>query len=255
MARAPYDNVFISYLILFDRSAATRNALLVARDGDGVCGVGYFGSQVVLAADPDALEAFAQRAARHRGERMIVGPRETIRAFWNLVRDRHVRPRLVRDRQLVMMIDRNRLRPFEPRVAVRRARLDEWTTVADGSARMIERELAFDPRRSSPEFAANVRRMIEGDRWWVGEFGGQLCFFCNIGPWCRHTAQLQGVWTPPELRGRGLATASLAAICDELLDASSPTLSLYVNDFNTEAIALYGRVGFEHVSDFQTILF
>ena len=62
------------------------------------------------------------------------------------------------------------------------------------------------------------------------------------------------MWTPPELRGRGLATGSLAAICDRLLEIS-PTLSLHVNDFNHPAIALYRRVGFEHVSDYQTMLF
>ncbi len=96
--------------------------------------------------------------------------------------------------------------------------------------------------------------MVERDRWWVGESDGQLCFFCSIGPWCDRTAQLQGVWTPPELRRRGLATGALAAICDRLLEFS-PTLSLHVNDFNQPAIALYRRVGFEHESDYQTMLF
>jgi predicted GNAT family acetyltransferase len=51
-----------------------------------------------------------------------------------------------------------------------------------------------------------------------------------------------------------LATAALSAICDRLLD-DTPELSLYVNDFNARAIALYQRIGFEAVSEFQTLLF
>jgi uncharacterized protein len=185
---------------------------------------------------------------------MIVGPRATVRRFWELVRGRHAPPRIVRERQLVMAIDRPRLRPYERNVVVRHARPDEWAVVVDHSAQMIEQELDYDPRRDAPDFSASVRYMIEHERWWVGQWCDRLCFFCNIGPWCRKTAQLQGIWTPPELRGKGLATASLAAICDRLLDAS-PTLSLHVNDFNEDAIALYRRVGFEHVSDYQTLLF
>ncbi|HEY1655061.1 MAG TPA: GNAT family N-acetyltransferase [Candidatus Tumulicola sp.] len=254
LARAPYDNVLISYLVLFDRSPATRNLIFVASDDDRICGVAYFGRQLVLASGEAPLEAFARRVRRHGGERTIAGPRATVKLFWDLIRDRHAPPRLVRERQLVMVVDRARLRPYEERAGVRRARFDEWPAVTESSAKMIEGELAYDPRRGSPDFAANVRAMIERDRWWVGEADGRLCFFCSIGPWCRQTAQLQGVWTPPELRGRGWATASLAAICDELL-AISPTLSLHVNDFNADAIALYRRIGFEHVSDYQTILF
>jgi uncharacterized protein len=255
LSRAPYDNVLLSHLILFDRSPATRHAIVTVTDGERVCGVAYFGRQLVLAGDPEALPALAEHAKRRQGERMICGPRETVRAFWELIRGRCAAPRLVRDRQLVMAIDRARLRPDPHSLTVRRARPDEWRSVADSSAAMIEGELAYDPRRTSREFAATVRAMIERDRWWVGEAEDRLCFFCSIGPWCRITVQLQGVWTPPELRGRGLASAALAAICDALLDAPAPTLSLHVNDFNHAAIALYRRVGFEHVSDYQTILF
>lgn len=254
MAAAPYDNVFISYLVLFDRSPATRSQLMIARDGAAVRGVAFFGRQLVLAGDGVAAGAFAQRAGQHDGERTIAGPRATVRAFWALVRDGRPAPRIVRDRQLVMAIDRNGLRPHSASVRVRLARAAEWRVVADGSAAMIEQELGYDPRHRAPDFAANVREMIDRERWWVGEVEGRLCFFCSVGPWCRTTAQLQGVWTPPELRGRGFASASLAAICDRLLTVS-PTLSLHVNDFNEGAIALYRRVGFEHVSDFQTLLF
>ncbi len=119
---------------------------------------------------------------------------------------------------------------------------------------MIVGELGYDPRKARSEFSAGIREMIARERWWVGEYDGRLCFFCNVGAWCRETAQLQGVWSPPDLRGRGLAGASLAAICEKLLDFS-PSLSLFVNDFNESAIALYRRVGFAHVADYQSLIF
>jgi RimJ/RimL family protein N-acetyltransferase len=254
LSHAPYVNVFVTYLMLYDLSPATRQRLWVAYDGDAVCGCVYFGRQLALACDDAALDAFAHEARRHRGERMIIGEREAVRAFWGRVRSWHQKPRLVRDRQLVMAVDPERLRAFDSNVVVRHARPDEWQLVAQSSAALIEQELEYDPRHAAADFAANIREMIERGLWWVGESGGRVCFFCNIGPWCRSTAQLQGIWTPPELRGLGLATASFAAICRRLLE-HSPTLSLYVNDFNRDAIALYERVGFEHVADFQTMLF
>ena len=255
LAHAPYANVFLTYLILFDRSPATQHALHLALDDDNrIRGVAYFSRQVALAADPAAIEAFARIGATHHGERMIVGPRTEIAAYWALIRGKHERPRLIRDRQFVMMLDRSMLRPVDHGVVVRRARIDEWPAVADNSASMIAVELEYDPMRTSPEFTANVRAMIDRGLWWVGESFGRLCFFCNIGPWTPQTAQLQGIWTPPELRGKGLATAALGAICDRLFDVT-PTLSLYVNDFNERAIALYERVGFKTVAEFQTLLF
>lgn len=254
--RDPYLNVFLTYLILFDLSTITRSAIHIAFDETGdVTGVGYFGRQIVLAAANEAtVTAFARIGASHGGEKLMVGPRDVMARYWSLVRDRHEPARLIRDRQFVMMVDRERLAPYEHRVVARRARIDEWTTVADNSAAMIAAELDYDPMRSSPEFTSNVRAMIDRGLWWVGESVGRLCFFCNVGPWSRQTAQLQGIWTPPELRGRGLATDALGAICDRLLDLS-PSLSLYVNDFNTRAIALYERAGFTTVGEFQTILF
>jgi RimJ/RimL family protein N-acetyltransferase len=257
LLRSPYEHVFLTYLLLFDFAPSTRESIYLAVQGDRLTGVAFFGRQVVLASEDDATTvAFAEFARERHGERMIVGPRRTIERFWSLLAPHHAPPRVVRKRQFVMAIDRNSLRPpeAEPAVVARRARMDEWTAVADNSAMMIAQELEYDPRRSSPEFTANVRSMIERGLWWVGDSYGRLCFFCNIGPWSAQTAQLQGIWTPPELRGRGLATAALGALCKHLLELS-PTLSLYVNDFNTAAIRLYERVGFRTVAEFQTLLF
>jgi uncharacterized protein len=254
LSASPYVNVFISHVLLHDAPPRARNDVVLALENDAISGVAYCARQLAIAADDSALPAFAQHLRRRRGERMIVGPRETVRALWNLIARWHPVPRLIRDRQLVMKIDRKLLQRYEPRTTVRRATVEECAAIANGSADMVRQGLAYDPRRGSPDFAVGVRRMIEGGLWWVGIANRTICFLCNIGPWCEQTVQLQGIWTPPHLRGRGLATASLAAICDRLLE-TSPTVSLYVNDFNAGAIALYRRVGFEHVADFQTILF
>ena len=39
----------------------------------------------------------------------------------------------------------------------------------------------------------------------------------------RHTAQIQGVWVEPRWRGRGLATAGMAAVVDDVLRRVAPT--------------------------------
>lgn len=254
LARSPILNVFLTHVLLHDPASVVRRSVAVAVNGSEVHGVAYCGRQLAISAEPATIGAFAEHARRHRGERMIVGPRQTVRALWQSISGWHSAPRLVRDRQFVMAVDRKTLRNRAAGVVVRHAKSDEWRIVAESSARMIRHELGYDPSRGSSEFAAGIRYMIERNLWWVGSVDGRLCFFCNVGPWCDRTIQLQGIWTPPELRGRGLATASLAAICNRLLEVS-PTISLYVNDFNESAVALYRRVGFEHVGDFQTLLF
>lgn len=253
LRRDPYLNVFIIHALLHDRTPL-RSDVLVAMDENGIAGVAYCGRQLAIAAESRALEPFAGYYKGRRGTTMMVGARATVRAFWELVRPWHAQPRLVRERQFVMKVDRATLRVVDAAVRVRHARMEDAASIAQSSASMIRQELGYRASPASPGFSAGVRRMIEQRLWWVGTLDDELCFFCNIGPWCENTVQLQGVWTPPQLRRRGLASAALSAICDRLL-AASPSISLYVNDFNAAAVALYRRTGFRHVGDYQTILF
>jgi RimJ/RimL family protein N-acetyltransferase len=256
LAQSPYDNVFLAWLIASDRSPATRSSLYVYLESGGVVrGVAFFGRQVVLAADDDdVLDAFAEIAPGYRFERMVVGPRTVVERYWERVRKWHAPPRRVRESQPVLVVDRASLSHCSDGVRVRTAHPDEWQIVAQNSAKMIEHELEYDPRSVTAEFNANVRIMIDRGLWWVGEQDGELCFFCNAGPRSAHTLQLQGIWTPEHLRGRGLATRALAGICEQLL-RDVPSLSLYVNDFNENALRLYERVGFRRTGELSTLLF
>jgi ribosomal protein S18 acetylase RimI-like enzyme len=254
LGRAPYDNVFLTHLVLSDPLALARGALYVAYDDGAVRGVAFFGRQVVLAADDEAIDAFVSLAVQHRGERMIVAPRPQVARYWSSVKRQHQPPRFVRDRQPVMMVDSSTLAAGDDRVVARKARSDEAPDVAQNSAQMILGELGYDPRTIPGDFVGGVRQMIARRMWWVGERAGELCFFCNVGAWSPRTAQLQSIWTPPALRGSGLATLALIGVCRQLLQ-EVPSLCLYVNDFNTAAIRLYERAGFSTVGEFQSILF
>ena len=69
--------------------------------------------------------------------------------------------------------------------------------------------------------------------------------------------QLTGVWTRDDLRGRGIATAALAAVVDAVRRdhmRAGGAVSLYVNDFNAPALGLYDRLGFQRAGMFATIL-
>jgi RimJ/RimL family protein N-acetyltransferase len=253
LAERPYDNVYVSWLIATGQ--AERQGEVVAwRDGDGrITGVCYLGAQIVPCGDAVAVDAFA-RHARGVRPRMIVGPRAAVERFWPQVRERLPAPSAVRERQFVYALDRPQLRGSRADADVTRATRDELDDIVPQSAQMIAGEVGGDPRRAGADFRGRTARIIDARWWWRLRVGGRLAFMCNVGSATPQTAQLQGVWSPPDMRGRGHATRALAAICDHLLD-DYPSLCLYVNDFNAAAIALYERVGFAVVGEFQTILF
>ena len=79
-----------------------------------------------------------------------------------------------------------------------------------------------------------------------------VLFKADLGSVSGSVCQVQGVWLDPELRGRGMAPAAMAAVVT-LARTVVPTVSLYVNDYNHAARATYDRVGFTQVGEFATI--
>jgi len=252
----PYENVFLIHAMLY-ASAAIRSSLHVAiDDSEAIAGVGFFGRQVVLATrDPSVVDAFVELGVGHKRERMIVGPLAEIARYWELVGPRHAPARTIRERQPLLAVTPRTLRGESDAVRVRQADMGDCDYVTENSALMIQGELGYDPRTRSPgDFEAGVAQMIERGLWWIGEDREGPCFSLNVGPYSDQTIQLQGIYAPEDRRGSGLATAALAGICRRLFD-DAPTLSLFVNDFNTPALRLYERTGFEEVGAFRSILF
>ncbi|MDQ2681390.1 MAG: GNAT family N-acetyltransferase [Candidatus Eremiobacteraeota bacterium] len=256
LSRRPIDNAFLIWLIHVDRSLTTRLVTYVCSRAGDIYGVAYFGAQVVLAAqcDAQATIAFARIARGYRGERMIISSRETASAYWQAVQTWHDPARLTRESQPLLMVDLATLRIPPCNILVRRAEMHDADDIAENSALMIAGELERDPSRSTADYSANIRRMIDRRLWWLGESESERVFYCHIGAQTDATIQLQGIWVPAAFRGRGLATASLANICECLL-TQTPTVSLYVNDFNASALRLYERVGFTQIGELSTYVF
>jgi predicted GNAT family acetyltransferase len=120
---------------------------------------------------------------------------------------------------------------------------------------MYTEEMGENPMARDPDgYRRRVRMLISRGWTYVYEAAGQLQFKMDVGCASNHTAQIQGVYVPPDLRGRGVGTTAMSACCDLAFDRH-PNLSLYVNDFNTPAVALYERIGFQREPyDFQTIM-
>jgi hypothetical protein len=84
---------------------------------------------------------------------------------------------------------------------------------------------------------------------------GEVVFKAEVGAATPYACQVQGVWVHPDRRGEGLAAPAMAAVVEQVLRTIAPVVTLYVNEHNTPARAVYDRVGFQRTATFTTVLF
>ena len=124
------------------------------------------------------------------------------------------------------------------------------------AAAMFTEEVGFDPiARYGDGYAARLRTLIAGQRCAiVTDVNGRVIFKADAGIANLDAAQVQGVWLHPDYRGYGLAKPFFAAAA-QVLQRRYPHLSLYVNDYNARALAMYRGTGWEQIGQFSTIIF
>ena len=124
------------------------------------------------------------------------------------------------------------------------------------AAAMFTEEVGFDPvARYGDGYAARLRTLIAGQcSAIVTDVNGRVIFKADAGIVNLDAAQVQGVWLHPDYRGYGLAKPFFAAAA-QVLQRRYPHLSLYVNDYNARALAMYRGTGWEQIGQFSTIIF
>jgi predicted GNAT family acetyltransferase len=118
---------------------------------------------------------------------------------------------------------------------------------------LIAASLAFVAEAGLPDSEAQVRRSVpqihalgryriwdDGDRVAYAGWSEAGEFDARIGP----------VYTQPHARHRGYATALVAALSRELLDAGRRRLFLTTDVANPTSNAIYARIGYRPVSDY-----
>lgn len=144
----------------------------------------------------------------------------------------------------------------EPAGYARLATSADLGELVPAAAAMFTEEVGFDPiARYGDGYAARLRTLIAGQRSAiVTDVNGRVIFKADAGIVNLDAAQVQGVWLHPDYRGYGLAKPFFAAAA-QILRRSHPHLSLYVNDYNARALAMYRGTGWEQIGQFSTIIF
>ncbi len=226
------------------------------RDGELVS-LAHLGSNLVAVdADAEALDAYVRYLGPHRRSASIMGVAEPTIALWEGLSQRWGGQwSSVRD-----------MRPVQPLMAIRetpQVGVDERVrpiTMADfdsyfeAAVAMYTEEVGVSPLESSGSYRRHVQRTIEEQRAFGIVEDGRVVYKSDVGCASGQVCQVQGVWMRPDLRGRGLAAGAMAGVV-ELCRARWGTVSLYVNDYNSVALKLYRRVGFEQEGTLATVLY
>jgi uncharacterized protein len=256
--RDPIANIFVAARI---RAAGIDPSRLGGQlwgysDGGQLTALCYSGANLVpVEAGPDAVTAFASRA-RMQGRRCssIVGPAEAVSQLWSQLAPAWGTPRDVRPVQPVLAMSAASV--IEPDPLVRMVRPAELDIVLPSCIAMFTEEVGVSPIGADGGVAYRARQadLITAGRSYARIDDGKVIFKAEIGAVTPRACQVQGVWVPPDCRGRGHAIRGMAAVVQAALQLA-PVVTLYVNDFNAPARAAYRRVGFTQAGTFMSVLF
>ena len=226
-------------------------------DGQLVAGLHVGANLVPVQADVHDLRAFAtQLSIRHTSCATMVGPHDAVDELWSLLQDTLGPPREARWRQPHLEISGPPAVAPDP--GVHRTQATDVDRLYPACVAMYTEEVGVSPEAGGGAalYRARVNQLVSRG-WSFASFddNGRVVFKAEVACVSPSAAQVQGVYVAPALRGQGLATAGMAAVVDIVLREVAPTVSLYVNEWNTPARRTYEKVGFTESARFSTVMF
>jgi ribosomal protein S18 acetylase RimI-like enzyme len=234
-----------------------RGEVAVARRGDAIVGVVGLRPTVVFdaAVTPEAIEAFLP-LVESLGVGLVKSAAGAVDRLWSQLAGR-APSRSVVDRREIAYVLRSeyaRLRDSAGRAEARPAAGADLDALVVAARESLREEGRPDP------FSGDVRgfrRWVRGRiaRARVIESEGRVVFVAYADVRRPEGWLVQGVYTWPEVRGRGLATAGVSDLCREAFAVGTDHVQLAVVEGNVPGVRLYERLGFKPFAQLRTILF
>jgi predicted GNAT family acetyltransferase len=253
LRRDPLINVYLISRILEERFASTTQTVEVQHNR-GVVLVASLTTNIVLAGDPAIPQDITETAVSLIAERIltrmlpvraIISPAQLVEMLWTRLRTRLDPPTVVRMNQPVYAI-RGRL-DYPDLSEARYATARDLEMLVPACAAMHREEVGIDPmERDAGGYRERVRELVEQKRSVIRVVDGTIAAKCEYSAVTNDTVQLMGVWTNPRFRRRGQARLLLREVCGHLA-RKGKTVTLFVNDFNLPAIALYESLGYQRI--------
>jgi RimJ/RimL family protein N-acetyltransferase len=231
--------------------------VLAAWRGDRVAGVAALrpGAVFDASAGPEVVAAFAP-AFESLGPALVKSSLPAVDALWSRLSRRCRRRALLDRRETAYALRPGRLvePPGGARAAVRRATPQDLEALVVAARESLREEQRPDPFIGDVEA---FRRWVEGrvSHARVVEAEGRIAFTGYADVRRREGWLIQGVYTWPQMRRRGLATAGVSGLCREAFAAGADHVQLTVVDGNQAGQRLYEGLGFEAFAVLRTILF
>jgi predicted GNAT family acetyltransferase len=253
LRRDPLINVYLISRILEDRFAPSTQTVEVRHNREVVL-VASLATNVVVAGDRElpqdvtetAIAVIAERiVTRMLPVRAIISPAHLVEMLWARLRTRLDPPTVVRMNQPVYAM-RGRL-DYPDLKESRYATMRDLEALVPACAAMHREEVGIDPLdRDAAGYRERVRELVEQKRSVIRVVDGRIAAKCEYSAVTSETVQLMGVWTDPRFRRCGYARALLREVCGHCA-RKGKTVTLFVNDFNLPAIALYEELGFQRI--------
>lgn len=195
--------------------------------------------------DPDTAAALGSFLADKIQLRGAFGERYAVDAFTRAAG--HARTRISRSQRL-FAASADDLGPFvcpqlRPAVPHDVPRLVELSIASAREALGEDLERGAVELNDLHALQRRVEARVLAGRTWVLDDGPRLIMKIDLGVRSRHGAEVEGVYTIPEVRGRGIATNALGQLCRSLLSAL-PRMTIRVDEKDAAMSQVCRKVGF-----------
>ena len=218
------------------------------------------GNVIVLAAERASLGEVAiavtdATRSRGRGVAGLIGPYEQVVAVRGAL-GLDARPATIEQREHLYALDVDALRVAPSSTRCRRTRDDDLDQCARWRVAYNE-EALFMPRAQAEASARDAVERIHARResFVLEDDRGTRVAYSAFNAKIADMVQIGGVWTPPELRGRGHGRQVVAGSLELARAEGVVRATLFTGEWNVAAQRAYEALGFARVGSYGLVMF